>query len=92
MKNFTFNAYGLKWKVRVVSKHEKIKGNFGFFDFPTETIFILKNASERQQRSTLLHELIHLVSEVNELNLGEHTVLSLESGLFHILKDNNIKL
>ena len=92
MKNFTFNAYGLKWKVRVVNRHEKIKGNFGFFDYPTETIFILKDASNRQQKSTLLHELIHLVGEVNGLNLSESTVLVLEVGLYQILTDNNIKI
>ena len=92
MKNFTFKAYGLKWKVRVVSRHEKIKGNFGFFDYPTETIFILKDASERQQWSTLLHELIHLVGEVNGLNLSENSVLTLEVGLYQILTDNRIEI
>ena len=92
MKNFTFKAYGLKWKVRVVNRHEKIKGNFGFFDYPTETVFILKDASDRQQRSTLLHELIHLVGEVNGLNLSENSVLILEAGLFQILTDNKIRV
>ena len=92
MKSFKFKAYGLIWKVKVTNSHPKIKDNFGHFDMAEQTIYISKNATEPQQRSTLLHEIIHLVGETHELNLSEQTVLVLEAGLFHILKDNNLKL
>jgi hypothetical protein len=87
-----FMAYGLPWKVRFVTEHEKIKGNFGHCSAEDQTIYLLKTATRRQQESTFLHELIHLVSETMELNLSEHTVLCLEGGLYPILKDNGIKL
>lgn len=88
----TFSAYGIIWKVKFVSEHKKIKGNFGYCSSEDQTIYILKTATKRQQESTFLHELIHLVEAATELNLSEHTVLNLEAGLFHILKDNPIQI
>jgi Zn-dependent peptidase ImmA (M78 family) len=88
----TFSAYGIIWKVVLTEHHPKIKGNFGYCSSEDQTIYILKSATKRQKESTFLHELIHLVGEAADLNLSEHTVLNLEAGLFHILKDNGIKI
>jgi len=92
MKSFSFKAYGLKWRVKIVSKHEKIVGNFGYCSIEDQTIYIAKNATEDQQKSTLLHELIHLVEQTNQLNMSEHTVLVLEAGLYSIIVGNRINL
>ena len=88
MKSFKFKAFAQEWRVRIVKNHPKIVGNFGHCDMDNNTIWIASNASEVQQKSTLLHEIIHLVEQSVGLNFSEHSVLALEAGLFHILRDN----
>ena len=89
MKPFKFKAYGQEWKVKIVKNHPKIQGNFGHCDMDNNTIYLHANATDIQQKSTLLHEIIHVVEQSNGLNFSEHSVLSLEAGLFHIMRDND---
>tara|TARA_Y100000401_G_C8199969_1_gene163039 strand:- start:121 stop:480 length:360 start_codon:yes stop_codon:yes gene_type:complete len=37
---------------------------------------------------TLLHEILHIVSDLNGIGLSEKQVLGLEAGLFGVAKDN----
>jgi len=88
MRAFKFKAFGQEWKVKTTKNHPKIEGNFGYCDLGENTIWIATNATEIQQKSTLLHEIIHLIEQSMGLNFSEHSVLTLEAGLFHILRDN----
>lgn len=90
MKSFNFVAFGQKWKVKVCRTHPKIIDQFGYLEEDENIIYITTDATEDQQWSTFLHELIHLVSLANGLNLSENTTLCLEGGLFQILKGNKI--
>jgi Zn-dependent peptidase ImmA (M78 family) len=42
----------------------------------------------QRQESTLLHELIHSVCDINDVELTEHQINLLEAGLYQILTDN----
>jgi Zn-dependent peptidase ImmA (M78 family) len=44
--------------------------------------------SRQRQESTLLHELIHAVCDINDVELEEHQINLLEAGLYQILNDN----
>lgn len=57
-------------------------GDFGeFIFFPTPTIRINNSVPIEIQRLSLLHEMLHAVSEVYGLNLSEAQVRCLEQGL-----------
>lgn len=92
MKPFTFKAFGQTWKVKISKSHAEIKNNFGYLDEDNNIIYITPDATDEQQRSTLLHEIIHLVGMANGLNLSEHTVLCLESGLFGAYNGNKMTI
>ena len=53
-------------------------------------IVLQKNQHHCRKESSLLHELIHMVSSENDLNLKETQVNLLETGLYQILKDNKL--
>jgi hypothetical protein len=56
--------------------------------FPLDgTIYINNSTSEVVQRSTLLHELMHCISDALYLNLSEKQVCGLEAGLYSIIKE-----
>jgi hypothetical protein len=44
---------------------------FGYWDGATRTIFIDKTATERKQRYTLTHEMIHAFADWQHVYLGE---------------------
>ena len=97
MKSFKLKAYGQTWKVRVLKKHKLLKDpitkeeSFGHTDTPNNQILIDSTATEDQQRSTLIHEFIELISFQNDLDLPEQTIKILEGGLYQILHDNNLR-
>lgn len=91
MKSFKIKAYGQTWKVRVLKKHPLLKNNFGEFNVGTNSIFIDATATEEQQRTTLMHEMIHLIAFCTQLSLKERDVMCLESGLYQIIHDNKLR-
>lgn len=91
MKSFKIKAYGQTWKIKVLKKHVLLNNNFGNFNAGTNTIFISADATEEQQGTTLIHELIHLVEFCTQLSLKERDVMCLESGLYQIIHDNKLK-
>jgi len=69
------------------------KKNFkwiGEIDHKKGRITLDKNIHQGRKESVLLYELIHCVSMEYGLNLKERQVDLLETGLYQILKENNL--
>jgi len=95
MKSFVLKALGHEWKVRIVKKH---KGLLAKDDacilYPEHSIIIRSTLTDGEQRSKLLHELIHMVLDYNHIKLQgdeEDVIMPLETGLFAIIHDNELR-
>lgn len=91
MKSFKIKAYGQEWRVEVAEDHPDMKEDWGVCDPAKNEIRLDGKLREDQQGSTLLHELIELVSTTNNLDIPENVVKILEAGLYHIIHDNKLK-
>ena len=49
-----------------------------------------KNQHHRRKEQVLLHELVHFVNAEERIKMKERDVEKLSTGLYQILKDNNI--
>jgi len=85
MKSTTLKIYGQDWKVRVLKRHKGLKKNIGWTNSVKNEIIVSANYTEDLQKSTLLHELIHIVSQANDIDLSEKEVLALEAGLYSVI-------
>ena len=71
-----------------VFRDETLDGLFGCFEnFPTQRILI-KGQSQHQEDMTVLHELLHAVSDMYGLRLSESQVRVLEQVLTQLVADN----
>lgn len=52
------------------------------------TILIRSDMPEDIKLGTLIHEIVHVVADMNGVQLKEHVVASLANGLMTVLKDN----
>ena len=72
---------------------EKLGNAMGYaVTYPKLMVIIDKTVLEQSHelpRMTLLHELLHIVSDLNGLGLTERQVLGLETGLFGMFVDND---
>ena len=62
---------------------------YGQIDYDRCTITLRAAASPDQQRATLVHELLHAVSNMYGLNLDEKLVTDLANALYCVYKDNS---
>ena len=97
MKSFTFEAYGQKWNARI-EHHAAIADGNGAFVSEVRTIFINPDIGHKEQQSTFIHELIHLIEHYWCIELGYHpdhedleVVELLERGLMSVMRDNKLK-
>lgn len=65
---------------------------YGDIDYNKNLIQLNKNYSEEQQKATLIHEVLHGISEMYSLDLSEDTVTRLGNALYSTLKQNNLNL
>ena len=84
MKTRKFKIAGQDWALRVLKRHTRLKDCFGYCDYDKNVIYINGNATSDQQKSTLLHEVIHVLEYIYDIKLGEHRVKCLEAGLFGV--------
>ncbi len=80
------NLFGIPWKIKLFKptgwlSHE----HRGMTVFGTKEIHILQDNNER---SSMLHELIHVAEEMTGANLTEAQVVALERGLWNIFSTN----
>jgi len=78
---------GIEYKIEYYGKDQQHDGSLGASHSRLAIIRICKDMPEDVQRSTLLHEIIHQVSEKQGLGLTEAQILCLESGLFPFFKE-----
>lgn len=78
---------GITYEVKLISG----LADCGSTKFDNSTILINKDQTEERQATTLLHEIIEVISEHNDLNLSHQTIQTFESNLFQVLVDNFIK-
>ena len=68
-----------------------VSGNaMGRLNMKRGKLLIQSNMSEENKELVILHEIIHAIGDMNGLELKENQVLSLESGLYQVLKDNDL--
>lgn len=89
---------GLKFRV-TRDKNVAREGNcYGAIHHYTQNIFIDPDAKEDRQEQAFLHEIIHAVFETSGLHvryqkqpeLEEELTTTLASGLYQVLKENNL--
>lgn len=56
----------------------------------TRQIAILNGQSNTELTKTFIHEVLHAISDENEINLTEKQVLKLENALYRVLRLNEI--
>ena len=61
-------------------------GEFSFFPYPS--IHINRILKEEERTSTMLHEVLEMISEVNGLKLNETQIRVLEVGLLSVFSQN----
>lgn len=82
---------GQTWKVKVRKKHPDLEGCMGRTDFSKNTIYISREIPELTQRSTLLHEILHILSYCLGVRLQENEIMRFEAGLFSTIHDNKLR-
>lgn len=85
-------------KLRVLGKDFELKvvdsqivgSACGHFHSDRNEILINKRMCKSMQESTIIHEIIEALNYHLELNLEHNKITALESGLYQVLKDNNL--
>jgi hypothetical protein len=78
-----------QWEVEYATGSAMLdKDEIGCSDSEKQHITIKEGLKGDQERSTLLHETIHAVSDTLGLGLTEKQVQGLETGLFAMNRDN----
>lgn len=67
---------------------EDTSGDMGRWDWNTGELLLNKNLSSETYSLTLLHEVLHVISDIYGLDLKESTVRVLEQGLGAWIQDN----
>jgi len=71
-----------------VVKVEEYNGQVGGVDFETSTIGVKDGQQKLLEADTLLHESLHVIDEIFQLELSERQVYCITSGLIALLRDN----
>lgn len=78
---------GIEYQIVEFDNNARNDTAMGRGDSKTATIHLCKEMKSDVRRSTLLHEIIHQISEKLGLELTEAQVCGLESGLFPFFKE-----
>jgi len=63
---------------------------WGLADFSKQVITIDARCGKNRQRLTLLHEIIEVINNNQEMGLEHRTISALEAALFQVLEDNKL--
>ncbi|MFA5745688.1 MAG: hypothetical protein WCX79_01230 [Candidatus Paceibacterota bacterium] len=77
---------GVRYKITPVDY--KISESYGKTVFESASIHIDDTLSQDMSLATLLHEVIEVINEENELKLEHRAIQTLATQLFQVLKDN----
>ena len=85
MKTTPIVIYGQDWIIKYPKRHKLFKKVVGWANHTKNEIVIQSKLPETQQKSIILHELIHIITEANDIDLTETETKALESGLFSVI-------
>ena len=69
---------------------EDPKECYGEIDYNKCKIYLNANYDEKIKQETLLHEILHGITDMYDLDMSENFVTRLSNALFTAIKDNNI--
>lgn len=84
---------GIEYKVELIDENIDDIHNAEFIGrvlFKEQKIKILNSYPVEKKFKTLLHEIIHILSEDLKIGIEEENICRLEAGLFQVLKDNKL--
>lgn len=61
---------------------------YGLVNYDEEKILLNKKYTRNQRECTLIHEVIHAIDDLNEIDLTEEQVVKLGKGMYQFIKDN----
>ena len=76
---------GREFEVKMLDQYE---GQVGGVDHPSCTINIKSGQQKLLEADTILHEAVHVLDEIFQLNLTERHVYCLTGGIIALLRDN----
>lgn len=85
MRPDRFKLFSKNWTVKYSTEMGK---DLGECDIEQQTVTVKDELLLEQEQSTLLHELLHAISDSLGLCLTEKQVLGLESGLYDLDRSN----
>jgi len=53
-------------------------------------IWLDKNQAQEAMEETLLHEIIELIKEANDLDISHQSISTMAESIYQVLKDNNL--
>ena len=65
---------------------------YGQIDYNAQTITLREINKQDQNECTLIHEILHGISDMYGIDLDEETVTRLASALYILIKDNNVEI
>jgi hypothetical protein len=77
---------GVRYKIIPVDS--KISDSYGKVIFESASIHLDETLCPEMANATLLHEVIEVINEENELKLEHRAIQTLATQLFQVLKDN----
>lgn len=87
---------GIDYEIAIAEHRNDKEGDIllGEIDYAGATIFINEDQSDQMKTATLIHEIVHgiLYHMGSKLNEDEYFVEGLASGLYQVIRDNDIKL
>lgn len=81
-----------QYKIEKVQNNEFSDLTIGRVNTKTGIIYIDESLNQDIKDETLLHEVLHVIDDNLKLNLSEEQIIRLSTGLYCILKENNIKI
>ena len=83
--------FGRTIKINFIDE-ELMPQSVGMANILKGKIDVTNNMSDDSTNATILHETIHLISDMLNLELNEKQVFGLENGIYSFLKDNGIEV
>lgn len=80
-----YKEYGVSEQVNL---HDENGDLYGQIQYLQEKIVLNADASEEQKKSTLVHELLHALDEMYNIELEEKQVEKLGNAVYMLQKDN----
>lgn len=82
-------------KYSIVSASEALNSGgalYGQIDYDRQTITLRETNTGEQDEETLIHEVLHGISDMYGMGMTEDLVARLSNALYTFLKDNNLSL